>query len=294
MNCVIDVPNTPAANASDSCSHGTHVAGIAAGNDGFGRVGVAPAASIVAVQIFSFDPQRNAKPTVFSVDLFRGLQAAADAMVQVPSPVTNTSPRNNFVLNMSIGGDVFNVPCSNHDSPAPSTQLPGHPTLGALMDGITQLQERGVPVIAAAGNDSSTTGLAFPACLPGVIKVGAMRNTLAGNQRTWYSNYPVLANFPNETYFVAPGGAGLIGLPGIESAWIAPGTPFHQSSGTSQAAPHVAGLYAMVMAGFRKLDLVFTVEAATAFIRANDGSVDVTVDVDGVLRTYRAVRLRNP
>ncbi len=292
IGCVLNTVANPT--ASDVCSHGTHVAGIAAGNDGDLRRGVAPGAKIVSVQVFSFDPQRNASPVAFTVDMFRGLQVAADAMLPVPVPVTNTSPRNNYVVNMSIGGTIFNTPCNNRLTPAPGSQLAGHPTLGAMMDAVAQLRDRGVPVIVSAGNNSSTTGLTFPACLPGVIKVGAMQNTLAGNIPTWYSNYPILANFPGEAFFLAPGGAAVQGLPGIESAWIAPGIQYNQISGTSQAAPHVAGLYAMVMGGFRKLDLAFTVDGATAFIQGNDGSFDATFNVAGTARTYRAVRLRNP
>ena len=49
--------------ASDSCDHGTHVAGIAAGRNGDGNIdGVARDAKIIAIKIFSASRTATARP----------------------------------------------------------------------------------------------------------------------------------------------------------------------------------------------------------------------------------------
>ncbi len=127
------------------CSHGTHVAGIAAGKAP-GHVGVAPAAKIISVQGFSFDLDRQAEPMWFPSDLLATLQAV----------LTYTDPNtqdNDYVINLSIGDStLYRAPCTQGGIVGP--QAPNQPTIEPFVVAIQQLRTRGIPVIAATGNDA--------------------------------------------------------------------------------------------------------------------------------------------
>lgn len=290
------------ASGGGGCNHGTHVAGIAAGN-ALGHVGVAPAAKVISVQVFSFDVARIKAPSWFSADLLAGLQGLVAATNN-----TASTQNNDYIVNLSIGNQLlYKSPCSESNSLG-GFEVPSPPTIEPFIVAVQQLRDRGIPVVAATGNASGAElnlffdGIQFPACLPGVIKVAAAENSLAGNVRATYGNLPRLANFPGETVWIAPGGGSdplTQGVFGIESASIAIGQPYVKTSGTSNAAPHVAGLYALVKAGFRKVNSPFSVALASNWIH-DHGSFDVTWTVTPVDtstpedRTFRVVRLKPP
>lgn len=279
-----------------ACSHGTHVAGIAAGNT-TGHTGVARDSAIVSAQVFSYDFNANKAPTWFAADLLAGLQA----LIQTTNPATQD---NDFIVNMSLGGStLYQSSCTSGVDPG--VPAPNPPPIEAFVPLFQQLRDRGIPVVVATGNSAGAQfglfidGILFPACIPGVIKVSAAENTSSGNVRATYANLPKLQNFSGETW-IAPGGAFTDPTStGVESAWIASGQQFMKQSGTSSAAPHVAGLYAIVKAGFRKIGWPFTVTLASNWI-VTDASFETTWTVTPLhtgipeSRTYRVVRLRNP
>lgn len=68
-----------------------------------------------------------------------------------------------------------------------------------LVADVTALVNLGVSVVASTGNDGNRTAISAPACLPGVISVGATDNPDAGTTgKTWDPTAkPVIANYSN-------------------------------------------------------------------------------------------------
>ena len=188
--------------------HGTHVAGIAAAlRDSAGVDGVAPEATLWPVRVLGRDGAGTLD------DLVAAVNWAAD------NPDID-------VINLSLGGV------------GPSTVLEA---------AINRADGNGKLVVAAAGNQG-TDELTYPAAFERVIGVGAVD---AGKVRASYSN------FGGSVDLVAPGGdatrdANLDGNADLViSTWgVDDGGDFIRSyaglQGTSMAAPHVAGVYALM------------------------------------------------
>lgn len=203
---------------SPSSWHGTRVASIIAANanNNFGMAGVDWQAKIVPIRVsgkctggFQFE----------GADLVDAIRWAAGYPV---SGVTNANPAK--VINISLGGDG---PC--------------HSLTQAAIDAA---RKKGAVVVAAVGN-KGTIGSQQPANCNGVIWVAAVdsKGALAS-----YSNRGESASLS------APGGGSTDSLPLYTAADGGTTTPLNDGAvtgdriGTSFAAPHVAGVAALMLA----------------------------------------------
>ncbi len=217
-------------NVQDDFGHGTHVAGTiaAVGNNGIGVIGVAPKAKIMAVKVL------DQEGSGYNEWIANGIIFAADHGAKV--------------INLSLGGGNN----SKYANP--------------VADAITYAHMMGITVVAAAGNSATDVGNVlyfgtFPAALPDVITVSASTQT---DLMAYFSNYGTKIDV------AAPGGgdeAVDVGSTGIiepyrtilslkasqavpdmtRNGHLVVGSQYIRQAGTSMAAPHVAGLAALIL-----------------------------------------------
>jgi subtilisin len=197
------------------CEHGTHVAGIAAGNGdlaGVGFSGVAKNAGIMAVQVFSqfnrFTDCGGFPPCLGAWD--SDITAGLERVYELRSTYAFGA------VNMSLGGGSFTSPCDTDPD-------------GALFKpAIDTLRSVGIATVVASGNDGTTDALAVPACVSSTVSVGS---TDKSDEVSYFSN---VASFLS---LFAPGEDILSSIPGGDYEYL---------SGTSMAAPHVAGGFTLL------------------------------------------------
>jgi len=193
------------------CWHGTHVAGIAAGNGaGTGQSfsGIARGAQLMAVQVFSrFDNPNDCgggAPCImaWSSDIIAGLERV----------YALRASRTFASANLSLGGGLFSSYCDGE---------PYKPI-------IDNLRAVGIATVIASGNDGATNAISSPACISTAISVGS---TTKSDIVSSFSNVaPILSLF----------------APGSSITSSVTGGGFGTASGTSMATPHVAGAWAIL------------------------------------------------
>jgi len=192
----------------DGCEHGTHVAGIVAGkNSQFS--GVAPDANLITIQVF----------TRINNQTFCG--GASSCIVSYDSNMISGlervyALRNNFKIasvNMSLAGGRYTQPCDSQNR--------------ATKAAIDNLRSVGIATVIASGNDSYSDSISSPACITTAVSVGATTSDDG------------ISDFSNDAYFLS------LLAPGSQIYSSIPGGGYESLDGTSMAAPHVAGAWAI-------------------------------------------------
>jgi len=200
-------------------SHGTHVAGTigASSNNGNGVAGVAWDVTLMPVRVIGIDGGD-------CNDINNGMKWAG----RLPNDSNTFPDRRADVINMSFRSLA---PCAGSQ---------------VIID---QLNAQGIIVIAAAGNDAVSSPV-YPAALNGVFSVSA---TGVGDYFAPYSNSGATVDL------AAPGGdvttdRNRDGYPDgiwstgmqVDEGTATPYQAIHNFQGTSMAAPHVAGVAALM------------------------------------------------
>jgi hypothetical protein len=210
------------------CAHGTHVAHTAAGT-----WGVASGAKIMAIQVFH--QGASGDPTYWESDVIWALKHVYDQRGYYRIAA----------VNMSIGGTdpngfLYGGYCDNgpSDGTTNATYLAGW---------VNALKSVGIATVVSSGNDNSSTGTRRPSCIANAISVGNTTLDPFGYDAVY--GYVAGGSNSNATVdLLAPGTDICSAVPswldndgnanGIGCSWI----------GTSMAAPHVAGAFAVARA----------------------------------------------
>jgi subtilisin len=197
----------------EGCFHGTHVAGIAAGR-GTSFSGVAKDANIIAIQVFSrFDSDsdcNNSAPCVLS--------HVSDQMMGLERVIALAGSFSIAAVNMSLGGGRSTTTCDSD----PRKSL------------IDNLRSLGIATVISAGNEEYVDAMGAPACISSAISVGSTGDGSGLTTRD------VVSGFSNSASFLK------LLAPGSSITSSVPGGTFGNASGTSMAAPHVTGAWALL------------------------------------------------
>jgi subtilisin family serine protease len=205
--------------------HGTVVAGIAAGHRSNNTLnGVAKGANIIAVQVCSYyedcspvtsNPcvMENEEDVLAGLDYIYGLRSSYSIAA----------------VNLSLG-----------DGAEHATECCDDPDWGIITEVVGNLKTAGIATIAASGNDNYCGGINAPACISYVISVGGSTDSDTEWQGStygsnWHSSLQDLFAPAHQVY-----SSDAVSNSAYVSNW----------SGTSLAAPHVVGAFALIKDAF--------------------------------------------
>jgi serine protease AprX len=268
----------------DDWGHGTHVAGIVAGNgfDTYGtRNAIAPGANIIALKALD----ANGNGTISTI------------IAAIEYAVANKDALNIRVINLSLGAAVTE---SYNTDPL---------TLAAK-----QAVDAGIVVVAAAGNKGKAANgqpqygaIGSPGNAPWVITVGASSSNGTARRQddtmaSFSSRGPTRFDYAAKPDLVAPG-YGIISLTDPLSSFytskteflllgkVSPGyTPYLALSGTSMATPVVAGTVALMLQANPNLTPNL-VKAILQFTSQEYPGYDALTQGSGFLNARGAVQL---
>ncbi|MGW4791964.1 S8 family peptidase [Nonomuraea sp. NPDC004297] len=256
--CLVDGQN--------ACSHGTHVAGIAAGKmvTGAPANGVAPEARLLPIQVFSrIDNAATCAAGGASAPCFLSYTSDQKLALEYVARVARTL--NIAAVNLSLGsGRGYTEACDT--DPSAAGVKPEFDALAGL----------GVASVVAAGNAGLPNAVSAPACISTAVTVGATDDRDA------------IAPFSNR--------GSLLDLfaPGVAIMSSVPDDAYGEKSGTSMAAPHVAGAFALLRQEYPNFTVVQSLQRLQTTgtpIRFNASGTAVAIsriDLERATATTRA------
>jgi subtilisin family serine protease len=236
-------------------SHGMHVAGtIAAADNAFGTIGVAPEARLCLVKVLF-----NYGSGSFE-DVVEGIVWAADQGVDV--------------INMSLGGSLYKAGVSGEYTAREAAELKNF-----VSRAVAYAHQKGALVVVSAGNsaidgDKDGALIHLPSDAPHAVSISATAPIgWATDPANAFLDYPAsYTNFGRSVISMAAPGGDFV-YPGSENCNIAglvrpcwvfdlvfstggvvgPNVYYYWSAGTSMAAPHASGVAALAVSRYGKL-----------------------------------------
>jgi parallel beta-helix repeat protein len=204
------------ADPMDDHGHGTHVAGIAAGNGAL--KGVAPNTTLYAYKVL------NSGGSGWDSDVVAAIERSVD-----PNGDGNTSDHAD-VISMSLGvSSIYFNDCYDV----------------ASSQAVDNTADAGAVVVVAAGNDEYVSTIAAPGCAKGAITVGASNKQDAVAD---FSSRGPTKDLRFKPDVVAPGVEICSAQHDDAWSWLNCYDDSHVAiSGTSMATPHVAGASALML-----------------------------------------------
>lgn len=215
-------------NAQDDQGHGTVIGSIVASNGSVFAPGFAPSAHVVAVKVLDSHGSGFASDFIAGLDWLRTHQATLNVRV----------------VNMSFGSDtLFTGFCDAEQA--------------LFSSAVAQLAAQNVVLFAATGNAGNAAGISSPACLTGVVAVGATYKGNVGKQppsgtyKDFGGEFPDCFDDPTSlqkiTCFTNSNARMDIVAPGAPIFTRGLGGGLVVSYGTSDASPTAAGIAALML-----------------------------------------------
>lgn len=198
----------------DEGSHGTHVAGIIAANDG-NLKGIAPGASIIAIKVFSPD-------------------GFAQGEYALPKAILEAVDKGASIINMSLGAATL-YDCDKYSAYS-----------RALNSAIDEAYSKGVSVVTAAGNETHGYGNSRCSVQQNLNQIPV----IATNEMDRISTFSSYTNLDHPKAISAPGVNIFSTIPThVSCDEISCDLPYDYMDGTSMASPVVAGTLALIRSG---------------------------------------------
>jgi subtilisin family serine protease len=166
---------------------------------------------------------------ILALDVFNGATAPGSSILSaIDWSITNRATYNIVAMNMSLGSGGSSSPCGSD----------------FFASAVANARSAGILAAIASGNSGFSSAISSPACVPAAISVGAVYDANVGGISysacsDSSSSADKVTCFSNSASFLSV---------------LAPGAPVTAGgftmTGTSQAAPHVAGAIAVIRSAF--------------------------------------------